>query len=142
MDEFEKEELPLAVRRLKYMLEKFLPLIGRESLAGEIAVSGGGLTDWMLQIGKSGIFIEVGYEVDEPGIVGPRAVDGLRVFTMEIHKGGRWHPPEDVDVAKLVTLREDEALICVGRLLALEAVSSMGPLPIDLEALTVTEEVA
>lgn len=140
MDEFGKTELPLAVRRMKYLLEKFLPLVGRSNLAQEIEVSSSGCTEWMLQIGKTGIFIDVGYEVEVPVLGGYRSTDGLRVFTMEVHPGGRWHPPEDVDVDQLVTLREDEALLCVGKLLAHEAVMQMGPLPMELEAVTVTEE--
>ena len=135
MDESGKTELPLAVRRMKYLLEKFLPLVGREKLAQEIEASREGCTEWMLKVGNTGIFIDVGYEVDVPVLGGYRSTDGLRVFTM-----GRWHPPEDVDVNQLVTLREDEALICVGKLLAQEAVLEMAPLPMELEAVTVTEE--
>lgn len=140
MDESGKTELPLAVRRMKYLLEKFLPLVGQPKLAQEIEVSSEGCTEWMLKLGKTGIFIDVGYEVDVPVLGGYRSSDGLRVFTMEVRPGGRWHPPEDVDVDQLVTLREDETLICVGKLLAQEAVMSMAPLPVELEAMTVTEE--
>lgn len=140
MDESGKIELPLAVRRMKYLLEKFLPLVGCERLAQEIEASREGCTEWMLKVGNTGIFIDVGYEVDVPVLGGYRSTDGLRVFTMEVHPGGRWHPPEDVDVDQLVTLREDEALICVGKLLAQEAVMSMAPLPVELEPMTVIEE--
>lgn len=140
MDESGKTELPLAVRRMKYLLEKFLPLVGRASLAQEIEVSSEGCTEWMLRIGQTGIFIDVGYEVDVSVLGGYRSTDGLRVFTMEVRSGGRWHPPEDVDVDQLVTLREDEALISVGKLLAQEALMRMEPLPVELEAVTVTEE--
>ncbi len=140
MDEFGKVELPLAVRRMKYLLENFLPLVGQATLAPEIEVSNEGCTEWMLKIGKTGIFIDVGHEFDVPVLGGYRSTDGLRVFTMEVRPGGRWHPPEDVDVNQLVTLREDEALICVGKLLAQEAVLQMAPLPPELESVTVTEE--
>ena len=140
MDESGKTELALAVRRMKYLLEKFLPLVGRERLAQEIEASREGCTEWMLKVGNTGIFIDVGYEVDV-AVLGGLPLDGR---VARVHdgsaSGGRWHPPEDVDVNQLVTLREDEALICVGKLLAQQAVLEMAPLPMELEAVTVTEE--
>lgn len=56
----------------------------------------------------------------------------------EVVPGGRNHPEEDHDVTRLETLSMDEALTCVGQLVAQNALNYLPPLP---EALAYEEQV-
>ncbi len=133
---------PIVVEQLLFMLRAFLPRIGAADAAGDLKVEANSDTEHTISVGKTGICIDTCYPVDVSTLSGKEKRDGYRVFTMEVHPGGRWHPDEDVDVTRKETLSQQEVLLEVGILLCIAASDNLPDLPVELAPPVVAEEAA
>lgn len=131
-------KLSIEARRLAFRLPYFLARIGQEALLSNVVVDEVGEGEYSFLLKGIGIGIDVGTDVRVASLAGHIKRYGFRVFTMEVVPGGRNHPDEDHDVTRLETLSMDEALTCVGQLVAQDALNYLPPLP---EALAYEEQV-